>query len=66
MGSGELMKALQAAGWTLVRAKGSHHHFKKPGHRNIITVPHPRRDLPPGLLRDCIRKAAPDLDHLTT
>jgi predicted RNA binding protein YcfA (HicA-like mRNA interferase family) len=40
-----------------VRVTGSHHTFKKPGTREIITVPHPRKDLPPGTVRH-IAKAA--------
>jgi predicted RNA binding protein YcfA (HicA-like mRNA interferase family) len=55
----ELVKLLEEEGWRLVRVSGSHHHFAKPGARNIITVPiHSRgRDVPPGLLRAILKAA---------
>ena len=30
----------------LVRTKGSHHQFRHPVRAGLVTVPHPRRDLP--------------------
>lgn len=55
--STEVIRLLEANGFTLARVKGSHHHFKKNGHPNIVTVPHPRKDLPRGTLR-AIEKAS--------
>lgn len=43
---------LEANGWTLRNVRGSHHvyqHASKPGH---ISVPHPKKDLGAGLVRD--------------
>ncbi|MBI1867699.1 MAG: type II toxin-antitoxin system HicA family toxin [Methylocystis sp.] len=40
-----IIRRLEKEGWRLVRVKGSHHHFAKAGCRNIVTVPHPRRDI---------------------
>ncbi|MHB1305206.1 MAG: type II toxin-antitoxin system HicA family toxin [Acidiphilium sp.] len=57
MKSVDLIKELQAGGWQLDRARGSHHVFKhpvKPGH---VTVPHPKKDLGKGLVA-AIRKQA--------
>jgi predicted RNA binding protein YcfA (HicA-like mRNA interferase family) len=44
-------------GWQLVRITGSHHHYKHPEKRGLVTVPHPKKDLPIGTVRS-IQKAA--------
>lgn len=48
---------LEADGWVLRGAKGSHHvftHPEKPGH---LTVPHPQRDLGAGLVHKILKQA---------
>lgn len=57
MNSRELIKALKAEGWVLDRVNGSHHQFKHPTRPGLVTVPHPKADLPVGTLRS-IKKAA--------
>ena len=57
MQSGEIIKALKAAGWRLERIRGSHHVFRHPVRPGIIVVPHPRKDLGTGLVA-AIRKQA--------
>jgi len=57
MKSSDLIKELEAAGWQLDRVRGSHHTYKHPQNPNIITVPHPKKDLGRGLVAS-IRKAA--------
>jgi predicted RNA binding protein YcfA (HicA-like mRNA interferase family) len=52
-----LIKELEANGWKLVRIKGSHHQYKHPDKNAVITVPHPKKDLPAGTVRN-IKKAA--------
>jgi len=57
MNSREVIELLRGDGWELVRTKGSHHQFKhaiKPG---LVTVPHPKRDLPTGTARAILRQA---------
>lgn len=57
MNSLELIKQLEADGWTLRAARGSHHvfvHPKKPGH---ISVPHPQKDLGKGLSHKLLKQA---------
>lgn len=49
--SSEVIKMLKADGWILDRVTGSHHHFKHPTKKGIVTVPHPRKDLPPKTLK---------------
>lgn len=57
MNSKELIKELEADGWTLARVKGSHHHFRHPTKPGTVTVPHPKKDLKTGLVKG-IRKSA--------
>jgi predicted RNA binding protein YcfA (HicA-like mRNA interferase family) len=37
--------------------KGDHHHFKHPSVPGIVTVPHPKKDLPTGTIK-AIEKAS--------
>ena len=55
--SHKIIKRLTSEGWEEVSRKGSHVTFKKEGIEHLITVPHPRKDLPKGLKR-AIEKAA--------
>jgi predicted RNA binding protein YcfA (HicA-like mRNA interferase family) len=49
--SRDVIKALEANGWFEVRVTGSHHHFRHPDQPQVVTVPHPRADLPIGTLK---------------
>jgi predicted RNA binding protein YcfA (HicA-like mRNA interferase family) len=60
MNSKDLIKELKKAGWTVKRAKGSHHQLSHPDYGYVITVPHPKKDLGIGLVK-AIRKSA----HIT-
>lgn len=55
--SRKLIALLKAEGWTLVSQDGSHQPFKHPSNPLLITVPHPRKDLPVGLVRRIYRDA---------
>jgi predicted RNA binding protein YcfA (HicA-like mRNA interferase family) len=55
--SAEVIRCITAAGWTLVRTKGSHQHFKHANRPGIVTVPHPKKDLPIGTLKSIARQA---------
>lgn len=44
MNSREIIKRLKKDGWYLVNVKGSHHKFKHPYKKGIVTVPHPKKD----------------------
>ena len=57
MNSRFLIGQLVADGWYLVRVKGSHHHFKHPIKPGLVTVPHPKKDLPIGTARSIARMA---------
>jgi predicted RNA binding protein YcfA (HicA-like mRNA interferase family) len=49
--SRKLIRLLEQDGLVLDRVNGDHHTFKHPNNDKIITVTHPRRDLPTGLVR---------------
>lgn len=56
MDSQQIIARLKREEWVLQRVRGSHHMFYKPGH-GVLVVPHPRKDLPTGLLDAIKRKA---------
>ena len=57
MHSAELIKLLQAAGWTEVRVKGSHHQFAHPANPGkVVTVPHPKKELGKGLVHVILKE----------
>jgi len=41
----------------LRRVTGSHHYFKHPFKPGIVTVPHPRKDIPLGTLKSIEKQA---------
>jgi predicted RNA binding protein YcfA (HicA-like mRNA interferase family) len=56
----EFIKANPGAredGWKLVRITGSHHHFKHPERKGLVTVPHPKKDLPIGPAKSILKTA---------
>jgi predicted RNA binding protein YcfA (HicA-like mRNA interferase family) len=57
MNSKQIIKQLEADGWSLARVKGSHHQFKHPVKAGLVTVKHPDSEIPKGTLNN-IRKQA--------
>jgi predicted RNA binding protein YcfA (HicA-like mRNA interferase family) len=57
MSSRDIVRRLIVEGWLLVRKKGDHHQFKHPTRVGLVTVPHPKKDLPIGTLRSIFRQA---------
>ena len=55
--SAEIICKIEAAGWALVRVKGSHHHFRHATRPGTTTVPHPVRDLPVGTRKSIQRQS---------
>jgi predicted RNA binding protein YcfA (HicA-like mRNA interferase family) len=49
--SRKLIRMREDDGWVLDRVSGDHHTFKYPERNVIITITHPRKDLPTGLVR---------------
>lgn len=57
MKSADIIKQLQQDGWHLVRITGSHHHFKHDIKSGLVTVPHPKKDLPKGTVNSILKQA---------
>lgn len=54
----ELVAALEADGWFLVRTKGSHRQFHHPMKTGTVTVAgKPSVEVPPGTLNSLLRQA---------
>ncbi|MDY2980066.1 MULTISPECIES: type II toxin-antitoxin system HicA family toxin [Fusobacterium] len=51
------MKLLKQDGWYLDRVKGSHYQFKHPTKKGLVTLPHPRKDLPQKTVESIFRQA---------
>jgi predicted RNA binding protein YcfA (HicA-like mRNA interferase family) len=60
MNSTELIKRLRAEGWQLVGGKGDHAKYKHPAKAGHVVVPHPRKDIAIGTLRNIFRQAGWD------
>jgi predicted RNA binding protein YcfA (HicA-like mRNA interferase family) len=57
MDSREILKRLHKENWTLVRTNGSHHQYKHPNTGKLVTVPHPKKDLPRGTVKSIFKQA---------
>jgi predicted RNA binding protein YcfA (HicA-like mRNA interferase family) len=57
MNSRDVIRRLEAEGWVLARTKGSHRQYRHPTKPGLVTVPHPKRDLPIGTLRSIVKQA---------
>ena len=57
MKSGALMKLIEEEGWQLARIKGSNHHYKHPIRSGLVTVPHPKKDIPIGTVKSILKQA---------
>jgi predicted RNA binding protein YcfA (HicA-like mRNA interferase family) len=55
--SREVIKRLQKEGWELDRVTGSHHIFRHPSKSGRAVVPHPKKDMKPGTLRQIMKVA---------
>ncbi len=57
MKSVDVIRKLEADGWKLDRIKGSHHQFVHPEKAGVVTLPHPRKDVPLPTLKSIYRQA---------
>lgn len=60
--SRDIIRRLEREGWRLTRVRGSHHMFRKDGATELLVVPHPKKDLPPGTVRAIYRAAGWTMD----
>jgi predicted RNA binding protein YcfA (HicA-like mRNA interferase family) len=49
-----VVKALERAGFAVVRVRGSHHVLRHPDGRTVPVPVHPGRDMPKGTLRNIL------------
>lgn len=57
MNSKDIIKRLEQEGWIKVGGKGDHEKFKHPEKSGHVVVPHPRKDMPIGTLRNIYKQA---------
>ena len=57
MHSRDVIRQIEADGWVFRRSEGSHHLFQHPTKRGNVVVPHPKKDIPKGTLRNIERQA---------
>ena len=57
MTSDKIIKTIKADGWYLHRVKGSHHHFKHPTKKGLVTIPHPKKDISIKTLKSILKQA---------
>jgi predicted RNA binding protein YcfA (HicA-like mRNA interferase family) len=50
----KVVKALERAGFTVVRVSGSHHVMRHPDGRTVVVPVHAGRDVPKGTLRNVL------------
>jgi len=55
--SRDIKRRLEKEGWVLERVTGSHHVFKHPQLADTVVLPHPKKDLGPGLVRAIYKRA---------
>jgi len=55
--SRKLTQMLKKDGWVLDRVSGDHRTFKRHDKAELISLPHPKKDLPTGLVRSIYRIA---------
>ena len=55
--AGQGPKLLRRMAGLLKRVTGSHHHYKHPIKSGIVTVPHPKKDIPLGTLKSVEKQA---------
>ncbi|WP_258192508.1 type II toxin-antitoxin system HicA family toxin [Nitrosospira sp. Nsp2] len=51
------MRLLRENGFEVDRIKGSHHQMRKEGWPVTVTVPHPKKQLGPGLVNAILKQA---------
>ena len=55
--SREIVKIITKDGWYEVNCVGDHHQYKHPTKKGRLTIPHPKKDLPMGIVRSIFKQA---------
>ena len=58
--SKDLIRLVEREVWVLRRVRGSHHQFKHPTKPGLVTIPHPKKDMPQGTVKNILRQAGID------
>ncbi len=54
----DVIRLVEDDGWSLVRTRGSHRHFKHPSKPGLVTIAgHPGVDMPKGTLNSVLKQA---------
>jgi predicted RNA binding protein YcfA (HicA-like mRNA interferase family) len=51
---------LEESGWKQIRVTGRHHQFRHAVRKGLVTVPHPKKDLPVGTVKRILKAAGLD------
>ena len=62
--SRELINIVKNDGWMLARVEGSHHIFKHEVKKGIVTIPHPRKDIPVKTIKSILTQAGINITTL--
>jgi predicted RNA binding protein YcfA (HicA-like mRNA interferase family) len=57
MDSRTIIRKPRNVGWVHFRTTGSHHHFMHPDPEQVVTIPHPRKDVPIGTIKSIGRQS---------
>ncbi|EMT5405506.1 TPA: type II toxin-antitoxin system HicA family toxin [Neisseria gonorrhoeae] len=57
MNSLDVIALLKQDGWYKVAQSGSHSQYKYPTKKGRVTVPHPKKDLPTGTVKNIYKQA---------
>ena len=60
--SREIVNIITADGWFLIRIEGSHHIFRHEIKKGIVTIPHPKKDLPIKTVKNIFTQAGLPID----
>lgn len=55
--SREIIRMLKKDGWQLDRIRGSHHQFKHPTKKGVVTVQHPLKELSEFVVKSIFKQA---------
>ncbi|MBO4509100.1 MAG: type II toxin-antitoxin system HicA family toxin [Spirochaetaceae bacterium] len=55
--SRQVIRIIEADGWYEISCVGSHHQFKHPTKPGRVTIPHPKKTLPLGTVKNIFRQA---------
>lgn len=58
--SREIIKIIESDGWFEVACVGDHHQFKHPSKSGRVTIPHPKKDIPQGTVKNIFKQAGID------